>query len=81
MQDQRRAERESTYKAARIGAGTQRANVHCGVRNLSPTGACLRVDDPHEIPEAFNLVFDSGEPTRQCRIVWRTTRQIGVRFE
>ena len=80
MSEQRRAQRESTYKAARIGAGG-RADLHCGVRNLSGTGACLKVDDPQEIPASFNLVFDSGEPTRQCRVVWRNTRQIGVRFD
>jgi len=45
MSEQRRAERENTYKAARIGAGA-RATLHCGVWNLSATGACLRVDDP-----------------------------------
>jgi hypothetical protein len=52
--EQRRAERESTYKAARIGAGS-RATLHCGVRNLSAT--------------------------RMCRVMWRSVRQIGVRFE
>ena len=80
MSEQRRSQRESTYKAARIGAGT-RATMHCGIRNLSPTGACLRVDDPQDVPEFFNLVFDSGEPSRSCRVVWRSPRQIGVRFE
>ena len=80
MGEHRRSERESTYKAARIGAGP-RATLHCGVRNLSPTVACLRVDDPQDIPDSFNLVFDSGEPSRVCRVVWRNARQIGVRFE
>jgi hypothetical protein len=80
MAEQRRAERESTYKAARIGAGP-RATLHCGVRNLSATGACLRVDDPQDVPDTFNLVFDSGEPSRMCRVMWRSVRQIGVRFE
>ena len=70
----------STYKAARIGAGA-RATLHCGVRNLSATGACLRVDDPHDVPDTFNLVFDSGEPSRMCRVMWRSARQIGVRFD
>lgn len=80
MTEQRRAERESTYKAARIGAGP-RATLHCGVRNLSASGACLRVDDPQDVPDIFNLVFDSGEPSRMCRVMWRSARQIGVRFE
>jgi hypothetical protein len=80
MSELRRAERESTYKAARIGTGP-RATLHCGVRNLSATGACLRVDDPQDVPDSFNLVFDSGEPSRVCRVMWRSARQIGVRFE
>jgi hypothetical protein len=80
MSEQRRAERESTYKAARIGTGS-RATLHCGVKNLSTTGACLRVDDPSDVPETFHLVFDSGEPSRMCRVMWRNTRQVGVRFE
>jgi hypothetical protein len=80
MTEQRRAEREGTYKAARIGAGL-RATRHCGVRNLSATGACLRIDDPQDVPDIFNLVFDSGEPSRMCRVMWRSARQIGVRFD
>jgi PilZ domain len=80
MSEQRKSQRQSTYKAARIGGGP-RATLHCGVRNLSATGACLRVDDPQDVPATFNLVFDSGEPSRMCRVVWRNTRQVGVRFE
>ncbi|HEY4922751.1 MAG TPA: PilZ domain-containing protein [Xanthobacteraceae bacterium] len=81
MVDHRRATRESTYKAARIGGGSARATLHCGVRNLSATGACLRLDDAESVPSTFQLVFDSGEASRQCRVVWRNARQLGVRFE
>ena len=80
VQDKRRAARESTYKVARIGGGG-RASIHCGVRNLSATGACLRLDDAQQIPDRFNLVFDSGEPSRLCRVVWRNARSLGVQFE
>ena len=80
MTEQRKAHRESTYKAARIGTAS-RAGMHCGVRNLSATGACLRVDDPADVPDTFHLVFDSGEPSRTCRVMWRSARQVGVRFE
>jgi hypothetical protein len=80
MTDQRSSQRESTYKAARIGSSS-RATLHCGVRNLSATGARVRVDDPQDVPDTFNLVFDSGEPSRTCRVMWRNTHQVGVRFE
>jgi hypothetical protein len=41
-------------------------------RSVTIRATCLRL---------FNLVFDSGEPPRMCRVMWRHTRQVGVRFE
>ena len=76
----RTAARERTYKAARIGFAGGRATTGCVVRNLSASGACLTVETRGEIPERFNLVFDSGEPSRVARVVWRSATRIGVRF-
>jgi hypothetical protein len=45
-----------------------------------PRGACLGVENPAQIPERFNLVFDSGEPSRMARVVWRSATRIGVTF-
>jgi hypothetical protein len=78
--DRRAANRERTYKAARIGFAGGRATTGCVVRNLSASGACLGVDNPQEIPERFNLVFDTGEPSRMARVIWRSATRIGVRF-
>jgi len=81
MAEQRRAVREKTYKAGRIAFSGRRAEIFCLVRNLSATGACLGFDGPTELPDAFNLVFDSGEPSRMCRVVWRKEKRIGVEFQ
>ena len=80
MNDLRQAPRLTTYKAARIGCNGRRAVINCEVRNLSATGACLRLDGTGTLPDTFNLVFDSGEPSRMCRLVWRTATEIGVAF-
>lgn len=80
MAEQRTAPREKTYKAARVGFGGRRAQIYCLVRNLSLAGACISLDDPTEIPDEFNLVFDSGEASRTCRVIWRKARRLGVRF-
>ena len=80
MAEHRRAPREKTYKAARIAFGGRRAVITCLVRNLSDTGACLGLGEPTEIPDEFNLVFDSGEPSRMCQVVWRRQNRIGVTF-
>ena len=80
MAEQRRAARQKTYKAARIACGGRRAVITCLMRNLSDTGACLGLGEPIELPDSFNLVFDSGEPSRMYQVVWRKQNRIGVEF-
>ena len=81
MEEHRTIPRHRTYKAARIAFGGGRAVISCLVRNISDTGACLGVPTPIGIPESFNLVFDSGEPSRMCQVTWRKEKQIGVKFQ
>ncbi len=81
MQEHRQASRHKTYKAARIAFQGVRAVITCLVRNLSDTGACLAVDNPIGIPDSFNLVFDSGEPSRMSRVIWRKKKQIDIAFQ
>ena len=78
--ERRAAPRRRTYKVARIGFGGGRAVINCLIRNLSETGACLGVESPVGIPDEFNLVFESGEPSRICRVMWRKAKLIGVAF-
>lgn len=78
--DHRRRERLRTYKGARIAYHGRRAVIGCVIRNLSETGACLGVEGSIGIPDSFNLVFDTGEPSRMCRVIWRTDKRLGVEF-
>ena len=80
MVEHRQIARHRTYKSARIAFRGGRSVITCLVRNLSPKGACLLVDNPISIPDSFNLVFDSGEPSRPSHVIWRKERQIGVEF-
>src|ERR1022692_1234352 len=80
MIEQRKSPRQRTYKVARIAFQGGRALNHCLVRDLSDTGACLALENPIGIPDSFNLVFDSGERSRMCEVVWRNKKQIGIEF-
>jgi hypothetical protein len=80
MTERRRVPRHKTYKAARITFDHGRAAITCVVKNLSDGGACIAVESPVGIPDAFDLVFDSEAPDRACHVVWRTAKQIGVEF-
>jgi PilZ domain-containing protein len=57
------------------------AVIGCIVRNLSDTGACMQVDTPIGIPDAFNLSISAEPSVKACRVVWRKEKQIGVAFQ
>jgi len=80
MQERRRAARTRVVKAAQLIFGQHSSVIDCTVRNLSGGGACLQIPSPAELPEAFELSFDSFRSARQCRVRWRTEDSIGVSF-
>jgi hypothetical protein len=53
----------------------------CTVWDESKTGARLLVDAPETIPDTFHIYMTLNfSSRRQCRVVWRSTTQIGVEF-
>jgi len=54
---------------------------NCTLQDLSLGGACLRVHEPFDLPETFDLVLESLSIKRGCRVVWRRKDKIGVKFE
>lgn len=54
----------------------------CHIADISNDGARLRLFNvPRTIPKFLTLVFSpSGHPRRDCKIVWRSTHEIGVKF-
>jgi len=77
--EHRKARRVRAYKGGRINAATL-PGLDCLVRNLSPTGACLEVDSTAVPVDEFDLLIKPEYLTRQCQVVWRQPRKIGVRF-
>jgi len=54
---------------------------NCTLQDISQAGACLRVLEPYDIPEMFDLVLEALGIKKGCRIVWRGKDKIGVKFE
>ena len=80
-EDNRRAPRRRILKGATIVFGAGAFSVKCLVKNLSDTGALLEMENTAEVPNDFRLVFDDRSKDRQCRVVWRATKRLGVRFD
>ena len=78
MED-RAATRRRLFKAGLIAVGESR--MDCIVKNLSEFGAGLEVRTPLYIPDRFTLFVPSDHVRRDCHVVWRKQRRIGVAFD
>lgn len=55
--------------------------LKAALRDASEQGAKLQVAEDVKLPDKFVLALDAGgAATRQCRVVWRTGKEVGVRF-
>jgi hypothetical protein len=78
-EDNRASLRRRTLKGGRIVLNNGNSTISCTVRNLSETGALLRVPSILGIPDGFDLLFDDG--TRYtCTVVRRSGTELGVQF-
>ncbi len=65
-------------KAGMIGFnGTGIERLVC---NVFPSGAAIEIKGTLCIPESFNLMIDSEQIDKTCRVVWRKYQRIGVAF-
>jgi len=79
MKERRRFPRSSVFKGAKLIVSGQ-AKVACIVRDLSAQGAGLQLRASADLPEEFDLCFDTGQRIRRCRKVWRNATLVGVSF-
>jgi len=80
--NRRKAIRRAIGYQAKILAADGSWNRSCRVLDVSQTGAKLAIEEADELPQDFILALStSGPPMRRCRVVWRTQREVGVRFE
>jgi len=79
MEERRATPRQRVFKAGSIEFDG--SAVDCVVRNLSPAGAGLEVDNSRGIPHYFTLKIPTRNIREDCRVVWRVGKQIGLAFE
>jgi hypothetical protein len=77
--DQRSKHRKQTFKFGIITCVANR-RVLSVVKNISPTGALIEVDNALEIPDEFTLTIESESAVRACRVAWKKAKQIAVNF-
>lgn len=79
--DKRSARRLRTLLAAKIILGRGTSVVDCAIRDLSASGARIRVDEVVLLPSTFDILIGAERRRERCRVVWRRPTDIGVVFE
>ncbi|HKS19577.1 MAG TPA: PilZ domain-containing protein [Bradyrhizobium sp.] len=79
MEEKRKYPRTEINEPAYVSSGG--SVMRCTVRNISPEGAAIDVDEPAFVPAHFRLVM-ARDPTNvhECRIAWIQKNRIGLTF-
>jgi PilZ domain-containing protein len=78
MDERRRHPRIEINEPGLVSAGG--SVMRCTVRNVSPEGAAIEVENPAFVPARFRLVLDNGAKVHECSIAWIQQNRIGVTF-
>jgi PilZ domain len=78
--ERRQAPRRRVLKAGIVAFNDRFVSVQCTVRDISATGARLRVSGSISAPDKFELIIDIDGMEAHCEVVSRKANEIAVRF-
>ena len=78
-QSNRREDRRTILKGAKVVFNSGKGVLVCRVRDLSPGGARLEFPPRQALPDSFDLHV-TGQPVRHCERRWTRNNIVGVRF-
>jgi hypothetical protein len=78
MEEKRKHQRTEINEPAYVSAGG--SVMRCVVRNISPDGAAIDVENPTFVPAQFRLVMAGDSSTRDCTVIWIREKRIGLAF-
>ena len=79
MEENRKHPRTEIEEPAYVSSGG--SVMRCVVRNISPDGAAIDVENPAFVPPRFRLVMAKDSSIiHECRIAWIKQKRIGLTF-
>ena len=75
----RRTSRQRCLFACRIVFGPEDFTVDGMIRDVSDTGARIRLPSPIPLPKSFRVILRDGV-CQETETVWRRSQELGVRF-
>lgn len=79
MIENRGAPRNRVLKGGKIVFNEGRSVISCTVRNLSASGALLKVDTVVGVPNEFHVIIGE-DVARAARTIRRTATELGIVF-
>lgn len=76
----RKTSRRRVLKGAVAAFNNRHSTIPCMVRDFSETGCRLSAEGSSNIPDTFELHVDLDGLIVDCRVVWRGSGDIGVKF-
>jgi len=77
--ERRHAERHKTLIKSQVVFNEMMSTFDCTIRDLSASGAHLKLHAPLEVPQAFLLRLSDGS-IHQCTVARRNALELGVAF-
>lgn len=78
--ERRASPRRKTRFKATVVFGSDRDTLDCTVRDLSETGARLRLASPDNLPTRFHLIWAADRAVLEVEAVWQGGDELGVKF-
>ncbi len=76
----RELDRRRILKGGIMASHDKFTSFSCTIRDISDTGAKLKVDPLAALPETFILMIDLDGIEVDCQMVWRDGNHMGVKF-
>jgi hypothetical protein len=78
MEERRKYPRTEINEPAYVSSGG--SVMTCVVRNISPEGAAIDVENPAFVPARFRLVMAKDSSVHECAVAWIQKNRIGLTF-
>lgn len=74
-----RSPRESVFRPGKLYT-SKNVFLPCVIRNISETGAQVRMESDQQLPEIVVLRLVQSGITKKARVIWRDENDIGLHF-
>ena len=78
--EHRQSERHRALKTGRVVFGNMSMTLDVTIRDMSDTGARLKVDANANMPGEFYFIVTADQLVARAHVVWRSPKEVGIHY-